>query len=569
MKIKNNIIIGVIGGMSLGMASCSDFLEVEALNEIVLDKFWNEESDVENVVTGCYSAMQSKTIIDRMMAWGEFRSDNIVAGINTENDADLANMLKENINPNNTFTTWGEFYDIINRCNTVLHYAPVVAEKDPNYTTTELMATKAEMSALRDLCYFYLIRAFRDVPYTTEPFLDDTQEMALPATPFYEVLNSLIADLESVRSYAVKIYPETNQYAQYGRITQNAIHSMLCEMYLWNQDYVNAVRYADMVIDDMTKEYQKKLDKMGSSVSESAKMLDGYPLVRGLGTSYYGNAYNEIFGSGCSYESILELVFMDDETYLANAALSERYGNATDEQGLVKPSDFVSQDVVSEQYSVFRNKFDSRYYENMQEVSSSAFGISKYITSYIFLTSSATKVTPQYSTYYTKDYCHANWILYRLTDIMLLKAEALVQMVHVNEDGTLGEDDEALLKEALAIVNTVNKRSYCSTNYPEITYDAYSSKSMMENLVLEERQRELMFEGKRWFDLLRRSMRDGNTNYLLTSVIRKGADNASVVRSKLARMEALFWPYNEDELKVNSNLIQNPAYASGSKDAAK
>ena len=42
MKLKNNIIIGIAGMMSLGLSSCSDFLEVESLNEIVLEKYWNE-----------------------------------------------------------------------------------------------------------------------------------------------------------------------------------------------------------------------------------------------------------------------------------------------------------------------------------------------------------------------------------------------------------------------------------------------------------------------------------------------------------------------------------------------
>ena len=86
----------------------------------------------------------------------------------------------------------------------------------------------------------------------------------------------------------------------------------------------------------------------------------------------------------------------------------------------------------------------------------------------------------------------------------------------------------------------------------------------MRKLVMEERHRELMFEGKRWFDLVRRSRRDGNTNYLVTQVSRKGSgDGSGALQSKLARMDAIYWPYNYDELKVNTNLVQNPAFGSG------
>ena len=36
--------------LALAMTSCSDFLEVDPLNDITLEKFWNEKNDVDNVV---------------------------------------------------------------------------------------------------------------------------------------------------------------------------------------------------------------------------------------------------------------------------------------------------------------------------------------------------------------------------------------------------------------------------------------------------------------------------------------------------------------------------------------
>ena len=149
------------------LTSCSDFLQIEPKEIIVLDKYWDEEADVEGVVSGCYSSMQSQSVISRMLVWGEFRSDNIVGGRNFENDIQIANIFKENINASNTYAKWGDFYNVINRCNLVLKYAPEVAQKDPSYTQSKLNATIAEVSALRDLMYFYLIRSFCDVPFIT------------------------------------------------------------------------------------------------------------------------------------------------------------------------------------------------------------------------------------------------------------------------------------------------------------------------------------------------------------------------------------------------------------------
>ncbi|MBP5339280.1 MAG: RagB/SusD family nutrient uptake outer membrane protein [Prevotella sp.] len=547
-----------------GLSSCSDFLQIEPQEIIVLDKFWNEEADVENMVAGCYSTMQKEAVVSRMMAWGEFRSDNTVGGTGIENATDLSNVFKENINASNSFAKWGDFYNIINRCNTILYYAPQVAGRDPNYTPSELKATEAEVKALRDLMYFYLIRTFRDVPYYTQPYLDDNQTMNLPATPFEAVLDSLISDLEGVQDYAVRRYPANKTNYQQGRIAQDAIHALLADMCLWKQDYANAVRYADLVITAKTNAYQEQLDKMGSNVTANDRMIDGYPLINDASTigNYYGNAYTDIFGSGASREAIFELVYLDNDQMLANAAVSTHYGNQTTFPGDVRPADFICTDVNDEVFSIFLNKYDARYYENLQPINGSRtlFGISKYAYPNTTVDLTKAEIQGDYSSAYARDHCHANWILYRLSDVMLIKAEALVEM---SPDSTSATSEETTyLQQAFDIVNTISKRSNCSSGSKDLDQTNYTTKPLMQDLVLEERQRELMFEGKRWFDLVRRSRRDGNTNYLVGCVSRKGSTGGAIA-SKLSRMDAIYWPYHIDEIKVNNQLVQNPAFGSG------
>ncbi|MBQ4391768.1 MAG: RagB/SusD family nutrient uptake outer membrane protein [Prevotella sp.] len=552
----------IIYHLSFSVA-CSDFLEIEPQEIIVLDKFWNEESDVENMVAGCYSTMQQEAVVSRMMAWGEFRSDNTVGGTGIENVTDLSNIFKENINASNSYAKWGDFYNIINRCNTILYYAPQVAQRDPNYTQSELRATEAEVKTLRDLMYFYLIRTFRDVPFYTQPYLDDNQAMNLPATPFEAVLDSLISDLESVQSYAVRRYPANKSNYQQGRITQDAIHALLADMYLWKQDYANAVRYADLVISAKTNAYQEQLDRLGSSATADERMLDGYPLITDAAATgnYYGSAYTDIFGDGASREAIFELVYLDNDQMLANGAVSTHYGNETTFPGDVRPSDFICTDVNDEVFSVFLNKYDARYYENLQPINGSRtlFGISKYAYPSTMVDLTKAEIQGVYGLAYSKDLCHANWILYRLTDIMLIKAEALVEMA---PDSVSTPEGDICLQQAFDIVNTISKRSNCTSGSKDIDRTNYATKPLLQNLVLEERQRELMFEGKRWFDLVRRSRRDGNTNYLVGCVSRKGS-TAGAIASKLSRMDAIYWPYHIDELKVNDQLVQNPAFGSG------
>ena len=574
-------VLGILGGF--GLTACSDFLEIEPQNEIILEKFWNEKADVDAIIAGCYSGMQSENVIKRMMVWGEFRSDNIGPGSNVSSDGSLEKILKENIDAKNGYTSWTDFYSVINRCNTVIKYAPGVAANDPAYTESELQANIAEMVALRSLSYFYLIRAFRDVPFSRVAYTDDDQTMDLPATKFNDVLDSLIYDLESVQNFAVKRYPVTKELYQTGRITQDAIHALLCELYLWKKDYANCVRYADMVIDAKKAIYEENRQKRtNSSLSndEDIARFNGFPLVsNSTSANYYGDAYTILFGRDRNYtdqvnqEIIFQLVFSDSpegEGMMANGAVNSFYGNSNASVGLVAPSDYIYAQIeaTGQDRRVFaeRNKkLDSRIYTNcLYRGTGGDKAINKYTTSTVDISTSTGTPEASYGSKYSRNQNGSNWIIYRLTDIMLLKAEALAQMVRDGDNPENSEYNRSILDRAFTLVNAVNKRALCQSQLNDTLRRAdYTTKGDMETLVLQERQRELMFEGKRWFDLVRLSQRNGNTQVLTSAALSKATTGEGLIGNHLAKMDAIYWPYNLDEMKVNLNLVQNPAFSSG------
>ena len=560
-------------GLAMGAAACGDFLEVEPQTEILEENFWNEKADVDNMVAGCYQLMQSDAIVKRMMVWGEFRSENVSAGNNNiENDeASLAELLKENIKATNSWSFWGDFYNVINRCNLIIVRAPQVAANDPSYSESELKATIAEVTALRSLCYFYLIRTFRDVPYITTPYVEDTQEMMLPANKFDDVLDNLITALEEVKSDAVKTYPKNKEGYQTGRITQEAINAMLCEMYLWKKDYATCIQYADLVIEAKKQQEEDRKAESTSTGMATEDFFDGYPLVSnyvGSSTTPFGNAYSDIFGEGGGKEIIFELTFMkDNDNMPSNGAVSSFYGNAKNTMGYVRPSNIVTDDITATTWKIFSNKYDARQYE---AIASNGTDIGKYAYRSMATVISGSSESMILMDQYPEGKNKSNWIIYRLTDIMLLKAEALVQMSAVTDgnDAAVNEANKALFTEAFVLVNAVNKRSVLQRPLKDtLKLASYvNSRSLMEDLVLTERHRELIFEGKRWFDLVRRSQRDGNTNVLASKVTQKFSSTATLVRSKLEKMDAIYMPVNLDELKLNPNLKQNPAYGSGDEE---
>jgi len=571
---------------ALLFSSCSDFLEIKPQNEIVLEDFWNEKTDIDQIVAGCYSGLEADPLIRRMIVWGEARSENVMAGASIDKDVNLAYVLNENITAMNPYTTWDGFYNIINRCNTVINYAPTVAERDPGYTESEMNATIAEMVALRSLCYFYLIRTFRDVPYTEEVYLDDDQEMDLPATPFATILDNLINDLEKWKGYAITRYPTTKPLYQTGRITKCAFYAMLCEMYLWRgginnskADYQKCIEYAKWVIDDklnLAKEQQSTSSSMSSLNSGNFERTNGYPLVNNaISSTTYGNAYNSIFVSGNSLETIFELVYDNDEagnTMLGNSAVSVFYGNNTN-AGHLQPSTVVIGDYsLTSGRTIYEDKnlkADARFFENCNTMSET---IAKFTYRMIQIVSGASSPATWDNKYaYAKinnvdhHYNSSNWIIYRLSDIMLLAAEAYCMQAESGSTAEIEAANKTLLDAAFDLVQAVNNRSLAQTNITsvQLAREDYKTKSQMEDLIYRERQRELMFEGKRYYDLVRCSMREGNTQRLSQAMSKRDITNGEFVQNFFKKMDAIFWPINNDELKVNKNLKQNPSFGSG------
>jgi SusD family. len=79
-------------------------------------------------------------------------------------------------------------------------------------------------------------------------------------------------------------------------------------------------------------------------------------------------------------------------------------------------------------------------------------------------------------------------ILMRFADIMLLKAEALIELGNI--------------KEAVIIINDIRRRAGLGSSL----IDENINQEKARKVVLDERQLELYMEGQRWFDLKRNNL---------------------------------------------------------------
>ncbi len=558
MNIRPAFHTFIAGCLLLCMSSCDDFLTITPQNDIVLEKYWTEEADVNSVMNSCYEQLSSAACIQRMLVWGELRSDNLTAGTGINND--LNQIVKENILESNSMANWTDFYQCINRCNTVIHYAPTVQKRDPNYTEAEMKAHIAEATAIRSLCYFYLIRTFRDVPFSKEPSIDDTKAYQIPASSFEAVLDSITSDLEQVKDDAVRSFGEdTDDNTAY--ITRWAIYSMLADMYLWKGAYEKTIEYCDLVIDEKIRQYKKAYEEDPTTLT--TELYGIYPLISEApnNTSYAGNAYTEIFGTGNSFESIFELNFINNQT-VTNSLVSSYYGSNSNSAGSLSAPTYLFTDAYAG-LNTHWQKTDCRFLENMQE-SNGKILIRKYVNQSVsFRTSTTTGSMPNIN-YTTRSNNYANWIIYRLSDVILMRAEAEVELAGDTEEGMqLSEEQNNHYRRAFAGVSAVWRRANnkrVATTDTLIYNDYATSRTSMENLILAERQRELMFEGKRWFDLVRMSRRDGSNDRMVQLVLPKFQENTAAIRIRLSIKDALYMPYSRTELKANPYLTQNPVY---------
>ena len=556
---------------SLLMVSCVDTVLLPD-DKTVDEDFWKTKSDVSLMVEGAYKSMLSADVISRLIVWGDFRSDELLSVSSISSNSIVTALTEidaQNVQTDNMFASWGCLYTVINNCNIVLERAASVMSIDPSYTEGDYNTDCSQMRALRALCYFYLVRNFRDIPYNDHAYMTSSEEMNIGQTSPDSVLQRCINDLVEAEKSALDPTAYTD-WRRVGHINRDAINSILADIYLWRgsvmhntSDYQKCIEYCDKVI------ASKKAQHIPGRNEVEVKQ---YPLADGT------QAFNNIFINQNAEESIFELQF--DGRSNANSALCQylyKYRNNTSPNGYLKASSIFG--TVGNGAGVYTQTGDYRYLQNCYAVGSGAesYDVRKMIAQTEWNITNPVGVAGQArATDRGYDYFAQNYIFYRLSDVMLMKAEAETALAVDNTDPQL--------RDAFNIVQYVNARSLYSGNLgnDSLKWSSFNTKTLMENLVLQERLRELCFEGKRWYDLLRYNFRhvEGvdytttladqnekgktfvrNDVNMLNLATRKYTSGAAAAASKMRTEPYLYMPINQVDIDVNPNLRQNPVYS--------
>lgn len=505
MYKKNKYIVFALLFAAVVASSCSDWLEMHPQDKIVREDFWKSKEDVLSAVIGCYSSLEETDNVARFFMWGELRGPYVIPGARAYKATETLkpnDLMNGNIQPDNEVFTWASIYKTINFCNTVLELAPSVINVDQTFTEDELNYYKAEVLTIRSLMYFLLVRSFKDVPLVLNATLNDEKSFDIAKTKEEVILDTIINDLNFAIQYSRESYGNTPAELKFnkGRVTRFAVCALLADVYLWKNQYQNCINMCDIIINSKNYQLEPTVSWFANTFANGD--LNSSEIIWQLPFKVNGS------GQGAPFYNW----FIDnkDKFYLWNSEAIDVW--ESDTTAYRTPKATIKSKVPYDLVDKYVRKADN-----------SARGSGDYAT----------------------------WIYYRYSDVLLMKAEALIE-TNTPENINFALD---------SLVASVHYREYKRPNASYFNVDR-GDLANMQQFILDERTRELVFEGKHWFDVLRFTRRTNSLNFLRNMItVKFGVGTlGSQVLSKYSDPNSLYNPIYFKEMDNNKLLEQNPYY---------
>ena len=374
----------------------------------------------------------------------------------------------------------------------------MLLDKLPNslLTDNEKKEFAAEARFLRAYSYFNLVRVFGGVPlYDKQVALIEIYNV--PRSTADNVLQLIISDLNEAKNIDSYRTPSDLLKAQ-GKVSTIAAKTLLGKVYLWKKDFP----LAETTLADI--------------ISTSGKQLETLSVLYNP-----DNPFNKEIIFSINYErtSGFSSPFVST-TIPYNAPEKSVYQNV---QGRTGSGYFMIEPYVISKFT----SNDKRFIEMVDTLTFANLGISDtniYSRKYVDTLTTFNSLSG------------SNTIILRYADVLLMYAEAL------NENGKT--------EQAYAYVNLVRNRAGIGdlpTGY---------SKAQMFQALADERQKEFLLEGDRWFDLKFRGIE------FLKKEMNAYFPNAYLEQNRILSVKdnLILFPIPESQKQIKPILEQNPGY---------
>lgn len=482
-------------------SSCDNYLDLRPQDGIVRAEFWKTKEDIQAAVIGIYSSMLNSPpgVSDNFTLTQYLFMYGELRGDMLGAGGNVMEDERDIMNSN--IIASNEITDWSAFYRTI-NYCNTVIDLAPDVKNLDPTLTQNQLNH-----YLSEALAIRAYLYFTL------------ARTFKDVPLKLTATLSDKDNFQIPTSTQSEIFAQVIKDLKLAEEYSVED---YGNNASNKGRITTYAINAMLADVYLWTDKYQEALDCTNKIIDSgkFSLI----TNLSGNSwFNTVYAKGNSTESIFEFqyttenlppfynIFYQRPQFLASTdALEDFFG--------IDEANPINRDIRGEQASIITgtnliHKFVGLDNNNRKELQSS----------------------------------DTHWFVYRYADVLLMKAEA-----------------SALLQNGQAAIDIIKEIRLARKAIDETKEDVGSEDTAgIISYVLRERGRELAYEGKRWFDILRIARRNNyeRLDILLDAAITSAApEQQQSIKAKLKDPNSHYLPINTFVLYTNKALVQNPFY---------
>ena len=491
--MKNIILASCLFAATAMSTSCSDFLDVKPTHAADASQSITTAADAGVIIRGLMSNMANGSYYGRNFPlYGDVKGGDFTI-ISQGRGYDYLYVFNHSTNSNNFSSVWSQGYNCIVQINNLIAQ---IEKLKANGSTENFDTYIGQALTARALIYFDLVRLYG------EPYNEDKNSLGVPIT--LEVLNY---DAKPARNTVSEVYtqilkdlkdaePLLSKTKSNGFINYYANKAIQARVYLYQEDFDNSLTASEEIINSNAYSLYSNANWVGSWATQ--------------------------FGS----ESIFELAILPSEGDLGNTSLGAYYRRRAHPNTTIAPGYFTA----STNFIAKLNEDPTDVRKGIMsydETSTTRFGsLYKYSGS---TTLNAAGDGKQSTT-------AINIKVIRLSEIYLIASEAALRKSSPN------------LTKASEYLNKIRSRSpqLAATTATTINLDA----------IADERSKELVGEGHRFFDMMRwnKSITFDDALGSVTTIHRSGTIDRTFFKTIL--------PIPLDEINANPEIKiqQNPGY---------
>jgi hypothetical protein len=514
----------------LGTSCGEDFLDYPSTTQPTVDNYYNTEEEVYGATGFLYNRAWKDWSDKAFTSVGD-----VLAGTVTgvKGNAQYNSFFNFNVSSTDGLIndTWRSCYKAAGQASVLIQ--TFESKKSQIGDQPFLTVGIAEARFIRAFAYFYITRAFGDVPIVPSPLeLTKPGRNLVPRYHQADVLRFVIEDLQ----FAEANLPETP--AQPGRVTPYSAKGMMAKVYLYMKDYENARIKAQEVMD-----YANASGSIGL-YQDYGKMFTSSSVAIGNIESLFALQWT----TDASWDGANRfMTYAAPRPLVAPAPTNSTagYSAVVPSLDMLNPATGYASGDKRRQWSVMEHGFHRADWVNASYPNGFTYDTTQATNNVYIKTGTRSNILkyvvgPNRDGEPVNTNAHSSMptFILRYADVLLIYAEAV--MAGAGSTGDAG---------ALNAFNAVHTRAGLPAITGTLTIDE----------LLHERKVEFAFEGDYWFDIQRQGREKANQ---IISIQQRGTYNDDgTLDSEIVSFPAsfnLFLPIPQNETVSNPLLLSEP-----------